>query len=112
MMDGVFLSMLHLLLLRRLEVPSEALPLHGGMWAAVSSAAAAGSSGGGSGSGGSSGSCNGGSGSRGSSGGSSGGSLRLQAGWLVGPGRCVTAARGFEGDRLTTVSFTAAERRS
>jgi uncharacterized membrane protein YgcG len=79
----------------------DALLLHGRMWAAVHSAPASGS--GGNGGGGGSGGGNGaGSGSGGSS------SLTLEAGLLLGDGRCVAARRTFEGDRLAATAFTAA----
>ena len=77
----------------------DALLLHGRMWAAVHSAAATAS-----GANGSGGSPHGGDGS--SSGGSS--SLTLEAGLLLGDGRCVAARRTFDGDRLAATAFTAA----
>ncbi len=74
---------------RSLDVPADALLLHGGAWCAFSNS----------------------SGERGKSGGGGGG-LTLQAGCVTGAGECREATRAFADDRLTGMVFTSAQKQS
>lgn len=71
---------------RSLDVPADALLLHGGAWCAFSTS----------------------SGGRGES----GGGLTLQAGCVTGAGECRAATRTFADDRLTGLVFTSAQKQS